>query len=67
MTEDTYENRALFMMMWHGAASDDCRAQFPEWTRKLSSFKYGSAAESIWKCEFARRALEMRKAASPVG
>lgn len=63
MPKDTYENRALFMMMWHGAPAEDCQRAFPEWSRTLQSLKSGSTDETLWLRDFCAKALELRNVA----
>lgn len=61
---DTYENRAAFLIALHGIPSDECKRQFPDWFHQRQKLKSGSAEETIWFCEFAHRAVELRDAAA---
>lgn len=55
---DTYENRALFLMTWHG---DRTEKLFPEWHKKLWSFKPDSVDRTIWLANFCAEGLAMKK------
>lgn len=58
--EDTYENRALFMVMWHGAVMGECKKMFPKWHAKAWALKHGSSEETFWWCKFAEEALRLK-------
>lgn len=62
MRNDSYEQRALFLVMWFGAPSAQCKALFPEWTAARYKLKTGSVEETLWLLDFGRDALKMRDA-----
>lgn len=63
MTQDTYENRALFMVMWYGATSKETKERFPEWYRQRMRLPFGSVEDQVWEITFCREAFDMRKTA----
>lgn len=60
--EDTYENRALFLIMWHGAPGHQTREMFPNWSKELEKIKTNSVEETLWLRNFAMKAIEMKRA-----
>lgn len=58
--EDTYENRALFLMMWYGVPVWETEKMFPKWTNERFSIPLGKA-QSMWLRNFTREALKMKK------
>lgn len=60
--EDTYQARADFIMAYHGAPLSQCRAKFPDWTKQLIKFDFGSVEEALWLSDFCKQAFTL-----PVG
>lgn len=63
--EDTYQTRADFIMAYHGAPLSQCRAKFPDWTKQLLKFDFGSVEEALWLSDFCKKALTLP--VDPVG
>lgn len=57
--EDTYQARSDFIMAYHGAPLNQCRAKFPDWTEQLLQFKFGSVEEALWVSDFCKKALTL--------
>jgi hypothetical protein len=58
--KDSYETRALFLIMWHGAPSSETKQMFPDWWHQLMKFKSGSVDETLWLNEFCKEAVRMK-------
>lgn len=58
--KDTYENRALFLIMWCGAPHLQTREMFPKWSAERMGIKSGSVDETLWLLDFSRGALRLK-------
>lgn len=59
--QDSYEARALFLIMWHGSPAAETKALFPGWCKELNGIRGGSPEETKWLLRFSREALIMKK------
>lgn len=59
--EDSYEARALFLMIWHGGTDKQTQEMFPEWReQRFYARKTGYHGEMGWLRDFTQEALAMK-------